>query len=131
MQVDVNTEQIKTELREFDGNYSQLMSELAYARIQKGRTEMTLKRMRYAVEKALRDNYKGGFEKKPTEDSIKMEVALDQHVTTAQDAHLEAEEALITLEAHREAAQVKHSTLIQLASLARTELEALRFSNIR
>jgi predicted RecB family nuclease len=131
MQVDINAESIKHELRQFDGNYAQLMSEIAHARIMQGRAEMTYKRMRYAVEKAFRDQFRGGLEKKPTEDSIKMEVALDSRVTSAQDALLEAEETLITLEAQRESAQVKHSTLIQLSSLARSELEALRFTNVR
>jgi hypothetical protein len=128
----IDSEKIKQEMATLPGDYASVVEELAKARVSRARAEQELKMLRFVVEKHERDLYKNGIvDKKPTEDAIKMEVALHPKVKVAQEVLLEAEEKCYLLEAKKEAFNCKRDMLVSLSALQRAELDTLRFSGAR
>jgi hypothetical protein len=128
----IDSEQMKDEMARLPGEYASVIEELAKARVVRARAEQDVKMIRFVVEKHERDLFKNGIvDKKPTEDAIKMEVALHPKVKAAQEALLDAEEKCYLLEAKKEAYNCKRDMLVSLSALQRAELDTLRFSGAR
>lgn len=130
---DIDIELLKTEMAEMPGHMADICSRVAAARNDEARLEKRFKLIRYQVEKNLRDMYKipAMHERKPTEDAIKMEVALNSMVRSAQEEHTTSEELLRLLEAELQAYVCKRDMLVSLSAYVRTENETLRLSNSR
>lgn len=133
MSFQIDTENLKQEMAEMPGRMADICQRIAEARNDEARAEQQYKIARFIAERNIRDLYKNsfGFEKKPTEDAIKMEVALNPDVLRAQTTHRMAEEDLRLLEAELQAYKTKADMLVSLSAYVRSEMETLRFSNAR
>lgn len=129
----LNPEELKQEMAELPGHMADVCRRVAEARNKEAAADRKYKLTRYAREREIRDLYRNSpvFDKKPTEDAIKMEVALSVPVRLAQEEQAQAEEELRLLEAELQAYNVKRDMLVSLSAYVRSEMETIRFSNAR
>jgi len=129
----INPENLKQELSEMPMHMGDIARRVAEARNTEGVAEKTYRLTKYVVEKELREMYRPGgvLGHKPTEDSIKMEVALDPRVKRAHVELSNAESNLRLLEAELMAYTCKKEMLVSLTAYLRSELDTIKFSNVR
>lgn len=114
------------------GEIADICRRVAVARNKEAAEERNYRISKYRIENSLRAAYRNDFlGKKPTEDAIKMEVALDPSVMAAQSAVLEAQAETRLLEAELAAYTCKRDMIVSLSAYLRSEIETTRFSNTR
>jgi len=133
MSFHLDPDELKREMAEMPGHMADICRRVAEARNTEALSERNYKLIRYVRERDIRDLYRNSpvFDKKPTEDAIKMEVALAVPVRIALEELSNAESALRLLEAELQAYNCKRDMLVSLSAYVRTELETIRFSNAR
>lgn len=129
----INPEDLKQEMLDIPSVLGDIYRRVAIARNEETAAERSLKLLKYKVEQQIRNMYRPGIaiDRKPTEDAIKMEVALHPLVAQAQANLTFAEESLRLLEAELMAYTCKRDMLVSLSALTRAELETIRYSNAR
>ncbi len=114
------------------GVMADICRRVAEARNREASTERHYRLEKYRVEQELRNYYRsGGYEKKPTEDAIEMEVALRASVMALGGMLVEWKAEVRLLEAELQAYTCKRDMLVSLSAYVRSEMETLRLSNAR
>jgi len=121
---DININRIKDELVLVARLYEEAVSEMVTARIQETELEYKLSNLKDTVEINLREYYAGNGLKKPSEESIKLEVRADQRVVNLSNQLLEASKQHTIAKFKVDVLARREGVVRSLSSMIKAELEA-------